>query len=67
MNYNAVSELTEHLKFHPSTIEKEVSRSNLGHFKVGTEIRFTQEHIEEYINVMQFRRTTREIELEKRN
>lgn len=65
MKYYTVLELAEQLKVHPTTIKREVSRNNLGHFKIGTEIRFTQEHVDQYTNVMQFGKTTREIEQEK--
>lgn len=66
MKYYTVAELAEQLQVHPTTIKREVSRNNLGHFKVGTEIRFTQEHVDQYTNVMQFGKTKREIELEKK-
>lgn len=53
--------------FHVSeaTIRREIERGNLRCFKVGNEARFTPIHLEEYMNVKNLGKTTREIELEK--
>lgn len=53
--------------FHVSeaTIRREIERGNLRCFKVGNEARFTTVHLEEYTNVRNLGKTTREMELEK--
>jgi len=65
MSCYTVTELAEELKVHPETIKREVNRNKLRHFKVGTELRFKQEHVDEYTNVLRYGKTTKEIELEK--
>lgn len=50
---------------HKETIKREIQRNRLKCFKVGSEIRFSQEHVDEYTNVLNSGKTTREIELEK--
>lgn len=52
-------------KVHPETIKREVARNNLECFKVGSELRFTQEHVDNYTNVTLTGKTTRELQLEK--
>lgn len=65
MKYYTVNDLAEQFRVHPETIKREVSRNNLECFKVGKELRFTQEHVDRYTNVKSFGKTTREIELEQ--
>lgn len=67
MKYYTTKELAELFQVHPETIKREVQRRNLQCFKVGTELRFSQEQVDEYTNVMNQGKTTREIELEKEN
>ncbi|MBC8589367.1 helix-turn-helix domain-containing protein [Paratissierella segnis] len=47
------------------TVRREIKRGRLKCFYVGDQARFTQVHIEDYMNVKDFGMTTREIELEK--
>lgn len=49
----------------PATIRREVERERLRCFYVGNEARFTQQHIDEYTRVVEFGKTTRELELEE--
>lgn len=49
-----------------ATIRREISRGRLRCFYVGNEARFTMVHLEEYANVKELGKTTREIELEER-
>ncbi|MDD3224743.1 MAG: helix-turn-helix domain-containing protein [Clostridium sp.] len=65
MKYYETKELAEMLHVHPETIKREVQRNKLQCFKVGSELRFTQDHVDEYTNAINFGKTTREIELEK--
>lgn len=65
MKYYTVDELSQMFAVHPETIKREVRRKNLHCFKVGTELRFTQEHVDSYTNVINQGKTTREIELER--
>ncbi|WP_040209820.1 helix-turn-helix domain-containing protein [Clostridium polynesiense] len=64
MKYYTVNELAEQLKVHPETIKREIYRNNLRAFKVGSELRFTQESVDDYTNALNRGKTTREIELE---
>lgn len=50
----------------PQTIRNEIQRGKLKCFYAGREPRFTKIHLEEYMNVRAFGKTTREIELEKK-
>lgn len=65
MKYYKVKDLAEMFDVHPETIKREVARNKLQFFKVGTDLRFTQQHVDEYTNVICFGKTTREIELEE--
>lgn len=65
MKYYTVNELATIFNVHPETIKREVARKNLGHFRIGSEIRFTQEHVDEYTHVTKFNKTLKEMELEK--
>lgn len=65
MKYYTVNELAAIFDVHPETIKREVSRKNLSHFRIGSEIRFTQNHVDEYTNVTKFGKTLRENQLEK--
>lgn len=65
MKYYTVNDLAEQFRVHPETIKREVSRNNLEYFKVGTELRFSQEHVDRYTNVKRFGKTVRELELEQ--
>lgn len=65
MRYYTVDELAKMFEVHPETIKREVRRNKLLCFKVGTELRFTQEHIDSYTNILNQGKTTREIELEE--
>lgn len=47
------------------TIRREIERGKLRCFYVGNEARFTQVHLDEYMNVKNLGMTPREIELEK--
>ena len=47
------------------TIRREIERGKLRCFYVGNEARFTTVHLEEYTNVRNLGKTTREMELEK--
>jgi excisionase family DNA binding protein len=67
LKYYETKEVAEMFQVHPETIKREVQRHRLQCFKVGTELRFTQDHIDQYTNVIQFGKTTREIELEQEN
>lgn len=65
MKYYNADELANMFNVHKETIKREVARNKLRCFKVGTELRFTQEHVDEYTNVVNLGRTTRELELEE--
>lgn len=67
MKYYKIPDLAKMFDVHPETIKREIQRNRLKYFKVGRDIRFTQEHVDEYTNVTKFGKTTREIELEKSN
>jgi len=65
LKYFKTENLAEMFSVHKETIKREVARNNLKCFKVGSELRFTQEHVDEYTNVINNGKTTREIELEE--
>ncbi|WP_313758435.1 helix-turn-helix domain-containing protein [Tissierella sp.] len=46
------------------TIRREIKRKRLNCFYVGNEARFTQAHLEDYMNVRNLGKTTRELQLE---
>jgi hypothetical protein len=52
-------------KVNPATIKREVARGKLNCFKVGTELRFSQAHIDQYSNSINGTKSEREIKLEK--
>lgn len=64
METYTTTDLAEIFKVSPATIRKEIERGRLNCFYVGVEARFTQHHIDEYTNVRNFNKTTREIALE---
>ncbi|WP_040210282.1 helix-turn-helix domain-containing protein [Clostridium polynesiense] len=66
MKYYKVDGLAELFNVHADTIKREVQRNNLKCFRVGKEIRFTQESIDDYTNVVNNGKTTREVELENK-
>lgn len=47
------------------TVRREIKRKKLNCFYVGNEARFTQFHLEEYTNVRNLGKTSRELELEE--
>lgn len=57
------TELAEILGVTSETIRREIKRNRLKCFYVGNEARFTQVHIEEYMNIKNFGMTEREMEL----
>lgn len=61
-----VKEVAEMFNVSDATIRREISRGNLRCFYVGNEARFTMIHLEEYANVRELGKTTREIELEQK-
>ena len=67
METYTTTDLAEMFKVSSATIRNEIERGRLKCFKVGNESRFTQFHIDEYTNVRNFNKTTREIELEVEN
>lgn len=60
-----VKELAEIFSVSDVTIRREIERERLRCFYVGNEARFTQVHLEEYMNIKNFGMTQREIELEQ--
>lgn len=66
MKYYEVEDLAEMFHVHKETIKREVQRNRLQCFKVGSEIRFSREHVDEYTNILNSGKTTREIELEEK-
>lgn len=63
--FYTVHDVASMLKVHPETIKREVNRKKLNCFKVGTELRFTQQQIDEYSNTISNAKSLREVELEK--
>ena len=61
-----VKEVAEMFNVSDATIRREISRGNLRCFYVGNEARFAMIHLEEYANVRELGKTTREIELEQK-
>lgn len=57
------TDLAKILEVSNETIRREIKRGNLRCFYVGNEARFTQVHIEEYMNIKNFGMTEREMEL----
>lgn len=60
-----VKEVAEMFNVSDATVRREIERGNLRCFKVGNEARFTMVHLEEYANIKELGKTTRELELEK--
>lgn len=60
-----VKEIAEILSVSDETIRREIKRNKLRCFYVGNEARFTQVHLEEYMNIKNFGMTQRELELEQ--
>lgn len=58
-----VKEIAEILIVSDETVRREIKRDKLRCFYVGNEARFTQVHLEEYMNVKNFGMTEREMEL----
>lgn len=56
-------DLAEIFDVSSATIRREIERERLKCFYVGNEARFTQVHLEEYMNIRDFGMTEREIEL----
>lgn len=44
-----IIELAEKLKVHPVTIRRYVQNNKIPYLKVGKSVRFTQEHVDEFI------------------
>ncbi len=61
-----VKEVAAMFEVSDMTIRREIKRGNLRCFYVGNEARFTMMHLEEYANIKELGKTTREIELEER-
>lgn len=59
-----VKELAEIFNVSDVTIRREIDRGKLRCFYVGNEARFTQIHIEEYMNIKNFGMTQKELDLE---
>lgn len=64
MEIYTTTELAKMLKVSPGTVRSEIKRGQLNCFYVGVEARFTQHHINEYTNIKEFNKTTREFKLE---
>ncbi len=60
-----VKEFAEILGVSDATIRNEIDRGKLHCFKVGNESRFTQHHVDSYMNIKNFGKTQRELELEQ--
>lgn len=60
-----VKEVAEMFNVSDATIRREISRGKLRCFYVGNEARFTMIHLEDYANIRNLGKTTREMELEK--
>lgn len=58
-------DLAEMLSVSDETVRREIKRDKLRCFYVGNEARFTQVHLEEYMNIKNFGMTQKEIELEQ--
>ena len=67
METYTTSNLADIFKVSSATIRNEIEKGRLKCFKVGNEARFTQFHIDQYTNVRNFNKTTREIALEAEN
>lgn len=65
VNIYTIKEVAKMFHVSEATIRREIERGNLRCFKVGNEARFTTVHLEEYTNVRNLGKTTREMELEK--
>lgn len=62
-----ISDLAAIFDVSSATIRREVTRERLRCFYVGNEARFTQVHLDEYMNIRNFGMTEREIELSEEN
>lgn len=58
-------ELAETLGCTSATLVNEFNRGNIKGFKVGRDIKFTQYHVDDYLNIKNFGKTQRELELEE--
>lgn len=67
METYTTSDLAEMFKVSSNTIRREIGRERLHCFYVGNEARFTQFHIDQYTNIINFKKTTKELELEAEN
>lgn len=60
-----VKELAKILGVSDVTVRNEIDRGKLPCFRVGNEARFTQHHVDTYMNIKNFGKTQRELELEE--
>mgnify|MGYP000967478781 CR=1 FL=1 len=65
MDVFTTSDVAKILKISSATVRREIERGKLKCFYVGNEARFTHIHLDEYTNIRNFKKTTRELELEK--
>lgn len=60
-----VKQLAKILGVSVVTVRNEIDRGKLPCFRVGNEARFTQHHVDAYMNIKEFGKTQREMDLEK--
>lgn len=63
--YYTVKDLASMFQVHVETIRREVKKGNLKCFHVGNEPKFTQQQVDDYTGVLNYGKTTRELQLEK--
>lgn len=67
MEVFTTTDLAEMFQVSSATIRNEIERGRLKCFKVGNEARFTHFHIDQYTDILNFKKTTKELELEAEN
>ncbi len=63
--YYTVSDLASMFQVHVETIRREIKRKNLKCFYVGNEPKFTQQQVDDYTGLVNYGKTTRELQLEQ--
>ena len=67
MEVFTTTELAEMLQVSSATVRSEIKKGRLNCFYVGVEARFTKFHIDQYTDIINFKKTSKELELEAEN
>jgi IS30 family transposase len=63
--YYTANDLAGLFQVHVETIRREIKRGKLKCFYVGNEPKFTQQQVDDYTGVLNYGKTSRELQLEK--